>query len=188
MTSRRRMRSLATEGTLDAAQETRNHPARRKPAVARTPRRGTEMSAEVMTHPTAAAEDRRRWLALAVIVTAQFMVVLDVAIVNVALPSIKTDLHFSQESLQWVITAYSIFFGGFLLLGGRLADLLGRRRLFMAGLLIFTTASLLNGLSWSEGSLIAFRCLQGFGAAMMSPAALSILMTMFQEGRERNRA
>src|SRR2546422_6574553 len=132
--------------------------------------------------------DRRRWIALAVIVAAQFMVVLDVAIVNVALPSIKTDLHFTQESLQWVITAYSILFGGVLLLGGRLADLLGRRRLFMAGLLLFTISSLLDGLAWSEGSLIAFRCLQGLGAAMMSPAALSILTTTFQEGRERNRA
>ena len=146
------------------------------------------MSAEVVTHPAVGAEDRRRWLALGVIVTAQFMVVLDISIVNVALPSIKTDLHFSQESLQWVITAYSIFFGGFLLLGGRLADLLGRRRLLMAGLALFTVSSLLNGLAWSEGSLIAFRCLQGLGAAMMSPAALSILTTTFQEGRERNRA
>ena len=134
------------------------------------------------------AQDNRRWLALAVIVTAQFMVVLDISIVNVALPSIKTDLHFSQESLQWVITAYSIFFGGFLLLGGRLADLFGRRRLFMAGLLLFTVSSLLDGLAWSEGSLIAFRGLQGLGAAMMSPAALSILTTTFAEGRERNRA
>src|SRR6267142_2863310 len=131
---------------------------------------------------------RKRWFALALIVTAQFMVVLDVAIVNVALPSIKTDLNFSQENLQWVITAYSLFFGGFLLLGGRLADLFGRRRLFMAGLLLFTVSSLLNGLAWSEGSLIAFRCLQGLGAAMLSPAALSILTTTFQEGRERNRA
>jgi EmrB/QacA subfamily drug resistance transporter len=146
------------------------------------------MSAEAVTHPAVGAEDRRRWLALAVIVTAQFMVVLDISIVNVALPSIKTDLHFSQESLQWVITAYSIFFGGFLLLGGRLADLFGRRRLFMAGLLLFTVSSLLNGLAWSEGSLIAFRCLQGLGAAMMSPAALSILTTTFEEGRDRNRA
>jgi MFS family permease len=146
------------------------------------------MSAEVVTHPAVGAEDRRRWFALGVIVTAQFMVVLDIAIVNVALPSIKTDLGFSQESLQWVITGYSIFFGGFLLLGGRLADLLGRRRLFMAGLLLLTVASLLNGLAWSEGSLIVFRCLQGFGAAMLSPAALSILTTTFQEGRERNRA
>src|SRR5437016_6880320 len=132
--------------------------------------------------------DPRRWIALAVIVAAQFMVVLDVAIVNVALPSIRTDLHFSQESLQWVITAYSIFFGGFLLLGGRLADLFGRRRLFMAGLALFTVSSLLDGLAWSEASLIAFRGLQGLGAAMMSPAALSILTTTFEEGRKRNRA
>src|SRR5690242_12870194 len=134
------------------------------------------------------ANSRRRWLALAVIVAAQFMVVLDVAIVNVALPSIKTDLGFSQESLQWVITAYAIFFGGVLLLGGRLADLLGRRRLFMVGLLIFTVFSLLDGLAWSEGSLIVFRSLQGLGAALLSPAALSILTTTFQEGRERNLA
>ena len=142
----------------------------------------------VVTHPAVGTEDRRRWVALGVIVTAQFMVVLDVAIVNVALPSIKTDLHFSQESLQWVITAYSIFFGGFLLLGGRLADLLGRRRLLMAGLLLFTVSSLLNGLAWSEGSLIAFRSLQGLGAAMLSPAALSILTTTFEEGHDRNLA
>src|SRR5881394_3550931 len=146
------------------------------------------MSAEVVTHPAVGAEDRRRWLALAVIVTAQFMVVLDIAIVNVALPSIKTDLNFSQESLQWVITAYSIFFGGVLLLGGRLADLLGRRRLFIIGLLLFTISSLLDGLAWSEGSLIAFRSLQGLGAALLAPAALSILMTTFREGRERNLA
>jgi EmrB/QacA subfamily drug resistance transporter len=131
-------------------------------------------------------DSRKRWFALAVIVAAQFMVVLDVAIVNVALPSIKTDLHFSQESLQWVITAYAILFGGVLLLGGRLADLLGRRRLFVAGLVLFTVSSLLDGLAWSEGSLIAFRSLQGLGAAMLSPAALSILTTMFEEGRERN--
>src|SRR2546430_15915033 len=116
------------------------------------------------------------------------MVVLDVAIVNVALPSIKTDLGFSQESLQWVITSYAIFFGGVLLLGGRLADLLGRRRLFMVGLLIFTVSSLLDGLAWSEGSLIVFRSLQGLGAALLSPAALSILTTTFREGRERNLA
>ena len=132
--------------------------------------------------------DKRRWLGLAVIVAAQFMVVLDVAIVNVALPSIKTDLGFSQESLQWVITAYSIFFGGVLLLGGRLADLLGRRRLFMVGLVVFTASSLLDGLAWSESSLIAFRSLQGLGAALLSPAALSILTTTFREGRERNLA
>jgi EmrB/QacA subfamily drug resistance transporter len=132
--------------------------------------------------------DRRRWIALAVIVTAQFMVVLDVAIVNVALPTIKTDLHFSQESLQWVVTSYSILFGGMLLLGGRMADLLGRRRLFAAGLTLFTLCSLLNGFAWSESSLIAFRAVQGLGAALLSPAALSILTTTFAEGRERNLA
>ena len=134
------------------------------------------------------AGDSRRWFALVAIVAAQFMVVLDVAIVNVALPSIKTDLHFSQEGLQWVITAYSILFGGVLLLGGRMADLLGRRRLFMLGLALFTVSSLLDGLAWSEGSLIAFRSLQGLGAALLAPAALSILTTTFREGRERNLA
>jgi EmrB/QacA subfamily drug resistance transporter len=146
------------------------------------------MSAAVLEPIDAPAADRRRWWVLAVIVAAQFMVVLDVAIVNVALPSIKTDLNFSQESLQWVITAYAIFFGGVLLLGGRLADLLGRRRLFMIGLVLFTASSLLDGLSWSAGSLIAFRSLQGLGAALLSPAALSILTTTFREGRERNLA
>src|SRR5437868_5844946 len=146
------------------------------------------MSAEIVTGAAAGQQDRRKWLALAVIVAAQFMVVLDVAIVNVALPSIKTDLHFSQEGLQWVVTAYAILFGGALLLGGRLADLLGRRRLFVAGLVLFTVSSLLDGLAWSEGSLIAFRSLQGLGAALLSPAALSILTTTFREGRERNLA
>ena len=130
--------------------------------------------------------DRRRWSALALIVTAQFMVILDVAIVNVALPSIKSDLHFSQTNLQWVISAYAILFGGTLLLGGRLADLLGRRRLFVAGLAVFAASSLLCGLAWSEGSLIAFRALQGLGGALLAPAALSLLMTTFSEGRERN--
>ncbi|MEO9176996.1 MAG: MFS transporter, partial [Gaiellales bacterium] len=132
--------------------------------------------------------NRRRWLALAVIVAAQFMVVLDIAIVNVALPSIKTNLHFSQPSLQWVISAYAIFFGGLLLLGGRLGDLLGRRRVFMAGLAVFTASSLACGVAWSEGSLIAFRAIQGLGGAMLAPAALSILITTFSEGRERNLA
>src|SRR4029077_10619276 len=136
----------------------------------------------------AEANSRRRWLALAVIVAAQFMVVLDVAIVNVALPSIKTDLGFSQENLQWVISAYAIFFGGVLLLGGRLADLLGRRRLFVAGLALFAASSLLCGLAWSEGSLIAFRAVQGLGGALLAPAALSLLMTTFAEGRDRNLA
>src|SRR5512133_314959 len=130
----------------------------------------------------------RRWSALALIVTAQFMVILDVAIVNVALPSIKSDLGFSQTNLQWVISAYAILFGGALLLGGRIADLLGRRRLFIAGLALFATSSLLCGLAWSEGSLIAFRGLQGLGGALLAPAALSLLMTTFAEGRERNLA
>jgi EmrB/QacA subfamily drug resistance transporter len=128
----------------------------------------------------------RRWFALAALVAAQFMVVLDVAIVNVALPSIQTDLHFTQESLQWVITAYGIMFGGFLLLGGRMADLLGRRRLFIAGVALFTLSSLLAGFAWSEASLIFFRATQGLGGALLAPAALSILTTTFAEGRERN--
>src|SRR5206468_484838 len=152
---------------------------------------GKSMSSEIVAQPLDGREenvDTRRWLGRAVIVAAQFMVVLDIAIVNVALPSIKTDLHFSETSLQWVITAYSIFFGGVLLLGGRLADLLGRRRLFVAGLLLFTVMSLLDGLAWSESSLILFRALQGLGAALLAPAALSILTTTFREGRERNLA
>ena len=142
------------------------------------------MTADIVAHRAVGDQDRKRWWALGLIVAAQFMVVLDVAIVNVALPSIRTDLGFSQESLQWVITAYAIFFGGFLLLGGRLADLLGRRRLFIAGLAVFTVFSLLDGLAWSEGSLITFRALQGLGAAMLSPAALSILTTTFREGKD----
>src|SRR5690349_6536028 len=108
----------------------------------------------------------RPWSALALIVTAQFMVILDVAIVNVALPSIKTDLGFSQTGLQWIVSAYAIFFGGTLLLGGRLADLLGRRRLFVAGLLLFAASSLLCGIAWSEGSLIGFRSVQGLAGAL----------------------
>src|SRR4051812_44757651 len=128
----------------------------------------------------------RRWWALGLLSVVQFMVVLDVAIVNVALPSIKVDLGFSQENLQWVISAYALVFGGFLLLGGRAADLLGRRRVFMAGLVVFTLGSLAAGLAWSETSLIAARALQGLGAAIISPAALSILSTTFSEGRERN--
>jgi EmrB/QacA subfamily drug resistance transporter len=137
---------------------------------------------------TALNRQDRRWSALALIVTAQFMVILDVAIVNVALPSIKTDLGFSQSSLQWVISAYAILFGGALLLGGRLADILGRRRLFIAGLVLFSVSSLLSGFAWSAGSLIAFRALQGLGGALLAPAALSLLMTRFAEGRERNLA
>jgi EmrB/QacA subfamily drug resistance transporter len=145
------------------------------------------MSAEAATSDAVGTVDRRG-LALAVIVVSQFMVVLDTAIVNVALPSIKADLGFSQEDLQWVITGYAICFGGLLLLGGRLADLVGRRLVFMAGISVFTLFSLLDGLAWSEASLITFRCAQGVGAAMISPAALSILTTTFEEGPERNRA
>lgn len=128
------------------------------------------------------------WAALALIVTAQFMVVLDISIVNVALASIKSDLHFSQAGLQWVITAYAITFGGFLLLGGRLADVLGRRRIFLAGIALFTLSSALSGLAWSEASLVGFRALQGVGGALFAPAGLSLLMTAFREGRERNLA
>jgi EmrB/QacA subfamily drug resistance transporter len=129
---------------------------------------------------------KRKWLALALLSVVQFMVVLDIAIVNVALPSIQVDLGFSQENLQWVISAYALVFGGFLLLGGRSADLLGRRRIFMGGLVVFTLSSLFAGLAWSEASLITARALQGLGAAIITPAALSILSTTFHEGRERN--
>ena len=131
---------------------------------------------------------RRKWYGLALLLLVQFMVVLDIAIVNVALPSIQIDLGFSQENLQWVISAYALFFGGFLLLGGRLADLLGRRRLFLVGIVLFTTASLVSGLAWGEAPLIGARALQGLGAALITPAALSILMTTFAEGKERNAA
>jgi EmrB/QacA subfamily drug resistance transporter len=129
---------------------------------------------------------QRKWLALALLATVQFMVVLDIAIVNVALPSIQVDLGFSQENLQWVISAYALFFGGFLLLGGRAADLLGRRRLFIAGLVVFSAASMASGLAWSDEALIVARAIQGLGAAIITPAALSILMTTFAEGNERN--
>jgi EmrB/QacA subfamily drug resistance transporter len=114
------------------------------------------------------------------------MVVLDIAIVNVALPSIQIDLGFSQQNLQWVISAYALVFGGFLLLGGRTADLLGRRRIFVVGTIVFTAGSLLCGLAWSEASLIGARAIQGLGAAAITPAALAILVTTFKEGRERN--
>ena len=132
------------------------------------------------------ASDRRKWLALALLSVVQFMVVLDIAIVNVALPSIQIDIGFSQENLQWVISAYALAFGGFLLLGGRSADLVGRRRIFLGGLVLFTLASLAAGLAWSEASLIGARAFQGLGAAIITPAALSILSTTFAQGRERN--
>jgi EmrB/QacA subfamily drug resistance transporter len=129
-----------------------------------------------------------RWRILAVVATAFFMTILDVSIVNVALPSISRALDFSRENLQWVITAYSIAFGGFLLLAGRAADLLGRRRVFMVGVVLFTTASLVCGLAQSEAMLITARAVQGLGAAIITPAALSIVMTSFEEGAERNKA
>src|SRR3954447_709098 len=132
------------------------------------------------------SSDRRKWFALALLSTVQFMVVLDIAVVNVALPSIQVDLGFSEQNLQWVISAYALVFGGFLLLGGRAADLLGRRRIFLAGTIVFTISSLLAGLAWSEASLIGARAFQGLGAAVITPAALSILSTTFVEGRERN--
>jgi EmrB/QacA subfamily drug resistance transporter len=134
------------------------------------------------------ASDPHRWRILAVVATAFFMTILDVSIVNVALPSIAQDLDFSRENLQWVITAYAIAFGGFLLLGGRAADLLGRRRVFMVGVVVFTIASLVCGLAQNEAMLIASRAVQGFGAAIISPAALSIVMTSFEEGPQRNKA
>jgi EmrB/QacA subfamily drug resistance transporter len=131
---------------------------------------------------------RRRWRALILLCAAQFVVVLDASIVNVALPSIGTALHFSQENLQWVVNGYVLVFGGFLLLGGRMADLLGRRRVFMGGLVLFAIASLAGGLATSEGWLIGARAVQGLGGAILSPAALSIVTTTFTEGSERNRA
>src|SRR6187431_1262302 len=132
------------------------------------------------------ASARHKWFALALLSVVQFMLVLDIAIVNVALPSIQVDLGFSERNLQWVISAYALVFGGFLLLGGRSADLLGRRRIFILGTAVFTLGSLLCGLAWSEESLIAFRAFQGLGAATITPAALSILVATFKEGRERN--
>jgi EmrB/QacA subfamily drug resistance transporter len=146
------------------------------------------MTSLASSEASVTSQDRRRWYALAVLVMAQFIVILDGAIVNVALPSIQTALDFSTENLQWVITAYAITFGGLLLLGGRLADRLGRRRLFMAGVLVFTVSSLLDGLAWNESTLIAFRALQGLGAALLTPAALSLLVTTFTDQRERNLA
>ena len=134
------------------------------------------------------APGERKGLALALLAMAQFVVVLDASIVNVALPSMGTDLKISQEDLSWVVNAYVLTFGGFLLLGGRMADLLGRRRVFMGGLVLFAVASLLGGLAENTGQLVAARALQGLGGAILSPAALSIITNMFSEGAERNRA
>jgi EmrB/QacA subfamily drug resistance transporter len=132
--------------------------------------------------------ETNKWVVLVLVCLAQFMVILDATIVNVALPSIQTDLELSEANLQWIVNAYTLVFGGFLLLGGRAGDLIGRKRLFLAGLVVFTVASLLNGLAVNEGMLIASRALQGLGAAFISPAALSIISTTFKEGAERSRA
>lgn len=139
-------------------------------------------------HKGAASPDPRRWLALSVLCAAFFIDVLDFSIVNVALPDVQRDLGFSQQGLQWVVSAYALTLGGFLLLGGRAADLLGRRRIFLAGLAIFTLAALVGGFARSPEVLIAARAAQGFGAALSSPAALSIITAIFPEGPERNRA
>ena len=132
--------------------------------------------------------ERRKWLALALLATTQFVIVLDAAIVNVAIPSIGRDLKFSEEDLTWIPNAYALTFGGFLLLGGRMADLLGRRRLFMGGLFLFSLGSLLGGFAGDETQLIAARALQGLGAALLAPSALSMVTNMFAEGAERNKA
>jgi EmrB/QacA subfamily drug resistance transporter len=137
---------------------------------------------------TAHAPDPRRWQALALVCVAFFMTVLDVSIVNVALPSIKTSLNVSENTLQWVLIAYTITFGGLLLLGGRAADLLGRRRMFMIGMAVFSASSLVCGFAGSIGVLIAARAVQGVGAAIISPATLAIITTTFEEGSERNQA
>jgi EmrB/QacA subfamily drug resistance transporter len=143
-------------------------------------REGDEMQASTL--------DPRRWWALALLCGSFFMVILDGTILIVALPSIGADLSFSEQSLQWVLSAYALTFGGLLLLGGRAADLLGRRRVFMVGLVVFTAASLLCGLAWSPAALLAARVVQGVGAAIMTPTALSIVSTTFPEGPERNKA
>src|SRR6516165_212649 len=137
---------------------------------------------------TSTSPNINRWRAFALLAVAYFMTIIDLTIVNVSLPTIGRDLHFSQANLQWVATAYALTFGGLLLLGGRAADLLGRRRILMLGLAVFTTASLACGLSKGDTSLIASRAVQGVGAAIMLPAALSIVMNMFEEGAERNKA
>src|SRR5918998_5549875 len=136
----------------------------------------------------APATSSRRWLALTLLCAVQFMVVLDVSIVNIALPSIEEDLRFSEKNLQWVVSGYALTFGGFLLLAGRAADLFGRRRFFMIGLGLFTASSLACGLAVSDAMLVGARIAQGLGAAMVSPAALSLLTTTFREGDERNHA
>src|SRR6266566_1418419 len=144
----------------------------------------TQPSAPVLTRPlevpmTSTTANIDRWRAFALLAVSFFMTIIDLTIVNVSLPTIGRDLHFSETSLQWVVTAYALTFGGFMLLGGRAADLLGRRRILMLGLAVFTAASLACGLATGEGFLIGSRAVQGLGAAIMLPAALSIVMNMF---------
>jgi len=141
-----------------------------------------------LTESSTAGETVHRWRAFAVLAVSYFMTIVDLAIVNVALPTIGRDLHFSETNLQWVVTAYALTFGGFLLLGGRAADLLGRRRIMMIGLAIFTAASLACALATTDWFLIVMRGVQGLGAAIVLPAALSIVMNIFPEGAERNKA
>ena len=145
-----------------------------------------EPTQPIVTAP--ASKTGNRWVILVIACLAQFMVILDATIVNVALPSIQRGLHFSPANLQWVVNAYTLVFGGFLLLGGRAADLLGRKRLFMAGIAVFSLASLLNGLAQSSGTLVIGRGLQGLGGALVAPAALSIITTTFTDGGERTKA
>src|SRR5262245_49115364 len=149
---------------------------------------GESVTAREENLMSATAPDPRRWWALALLCGAFFMGILDAAIVTVALPSIQADLESSAQGLQWVISAYALTFAGLLLLGGRAADLLGRRRVFMVGIILCTGASLLCGLAWSDEALIGARALQGVGAAIMTPTALSIITTLFEEGAERNKA
>ena len=167
--------------------------------IAETPRRGLSLprrsrGRDAGPHSTAGAvpvdgaRESNRWIVLVIVCLAQFMVVLDNTIVNVALPSVQRGLHVSPDNLQWVVNAYTLIFGGFLLLGGRAADLLGRQRLFVAGITLFSFASLLNGLAPSGTALILGRGLQGLGGALVSPAALSIIMTTFTDTGERTRA
>src|SRR5437667_11344279 len=165
------MDPAAVPGQYDQRRKSRPH--------RRDKRQGVAMN-------TTSSTEVHRWRAFAVLAVAYFMAIVDFTIVNVALPTIGRKLHFSESNLQWVVTAYGLTFGGFLLLGGRAADLLGRRRILMLGLAIFTAASLGAGLATSDGFLLAMRGLPGFGAAVVLPAALSIVMTMFADAAERN--
>jgi EmrB/QacA subfamily drug resistance transporter len=149
------------------------------------------MSATAIKNPAPTGSSGRSvnpWLVLVIACLAQFMVVLDATVVNIALPSVQRGLHFSATNLQWVVNGYTLIFGGFLLLGGRAADLLGRKRLFVAGVILFSAASLLNGVAQSSGMLIVGRALQGLGGALVSPAALSIVTTTFTDGDQRTKA